>query len=568
MLLTFTNIGKDVFPDAAKAMVNLGVAMANGDADAVDLQATAIQLGKALNDPVKGVTALTKVGVTFTEQQKDQIAAMVKAGDTAGAQRVILAELATEFGKAGEAAGTGYAADMRRFNDAIEGAQQAIAIGFLPVIQEMTKFLTEKLNDPKVLAAIKDLGTKGAGLLAQAFEAAKKIPWDSIANAFQLMGQGAKAAYDLFMGLPDWVKTAVLTGWGLNKLTGGAVGSIVSELSKGLIKGVLGMTAGIVNINAGTVNGGLGGAAGGGKAGLLGGATAIAGGAIGAALLTELFNNQADVIREAKLTTPEMRDAFRTSLVGQVLTVSDPTLLKGLGGIFGPGGSNIVNALLEKLGQSQTQTTTFGAPRANDQGLKGPTTVVPGPGFTEYMHNQSQQTGEQKDELSRIKQLAGDQLGVTTGQAAQQKSTAAQFVAKWDGIRAQLGLMDRHGEDVKRAIAKGLDITVKELEHLRHVTQTDIAHQLDISTQEFIRARRQAHGDDTKLAAKLGITVDELAAIREKARLTAANTNKIAGKNFSPTIKVTSNFNVSARTVVQATRIYRTQAGRNGVAVE
>ena len=70
------------------------------------------------------------------------------------------------------------------------------------------------------------------------------------------MGQGSKAALDLFTGLPPWVQTAVLTGWGLNKLTGGALGTIFTTLSTGLIKGVLGMNAGVVNINAGVVNGG------------------------------------------------------------------------------------------------------------------------------------------------------------------------------------------------------------------------------------------------------------------------------------------------------------------------
>ena len=56
--------------------------------------------------------------------------------------------------------------------------------------------------------------------------------------------------------VPPWVQTAVLTGWGLNKLTGGALG-YRAELGKGLIKGVLGMTAGVVHIKAGTVRAGV-----------------------------------------------------------------------------------------------------------------------------------------------------------------------------------------------------------------------------------------------------------------------------------------------------------------------
>jgi hypothetical protein len=61
------------------------------------LSGQAIQLGKALNDPIAGISALSRVGVTFTEEQKATIESMVKMGDVAGAQKLILAELAREF---------------------------------------------------------------------------------------------------------------------------------------------------------------------------------------------------------------------------------------------------------------------------------------------------------------------------------------------------------------------------------------------------------------------------------------------------------------------------------------
>lgn len=99
MLLTFTNIGKDVFPDATSTMLDMATAMNGGlTPSAEQLKGTSIQLGKALNDPISGISALSKVGVTFTEQQKKQIEAMVQAGDAAGAQKLILAELGREFG--------------------------------------------------------------------------------------------------------------------------------------------------------------------------------------------------------------------------------------------------------------------------------------------------------------------------------------------------------------------------------------------------------------------------------------------------------------------------------------
>ena len=102
LLLTFTNIKKGVFEEAMPAIQDLATKM-GGDGPA-DMKGAAIQVGKALNDPIKGITALTRVGVSFTDQQKEQITQMVKAGDTAGAQKLILGELNKEFGGTAEAA--------------------------------------------------------------------------------------------------------------------------------------------------------------------------------------------------------------------------------------------------------------------------------------------------------------------------------------------------------------------------------------------------------------------------------------------------------------------------------
>ena len=101
LLLTFKNIGKDVFPEVTETMLNMSQAMGQ------DLKSSAIQLGKALNDPTVGLTALSRVGITFTEQQKDQIKAMQESGDIAGAQKIILKELESQFGGTARAAAGG-----------------------------------------------------------------------------------------------------------------------------------------------------------------------------------------------------------------------------------------------------------------------------------------------------------------------------------------------------------------------------------------------------------------------------------------------------------------------------
>jgi hypothetical protein len=99
MLLTFTNIGKEVFPQASKALMDMATAMNSGVTPGADqLSSTAIQLGKALNDPINGITALSRVGVTFTYEQKKMIEQLVRSGQAAQAQKLILAELNREFG--------------------------------------------------------------------------------------------------------------------------------------------------------------------------------------------------------------------------------------------------------------------------------------------------------------------------------------------------------------------------------------------------------------------------------------------------------------------------------------
>jgi hypothetical protein len=63
----------------------------------------AIRLGKALNDPIRGLTALTRVGVSFTDEQREQVKALQQSGDLMSAQKIILAELQQQFGGSGAA---------------------------------------------------------------------------------------------------------------------------------------------------------------------------------------------------------------------------------------------------------------------------------------------------------------------------------------------------------------------------------------------------------------------------------------------------------------------------------
>lgn len=146
MLLTFTNIGKGVFPQATQAVADLATKMANGAVpSAMQMQQASIQLGKALGDPTKGYTALQRVGVTFTAQQVEQIKQMQKAGNIAGAQKVILAEMNKEFGGSAQAAGraNGGIAILRA---EMENTTQTIGQALIPVVNQLTGALAPLLQ--------------------------------------------------------------------------------------------------------------------------------------------------------------------------------------------------------------------------------------------------------------------------------------------------------------------------------------------------------------------------------------------------------------------------------------
>lgn len=154
LLLTFTNIGADVFPQATETMLNMAQAMGG------DVKSAAIQLGKAINDPTKGMTALTRVGVTFTEQQKEQIKALQESGDLMGAQKIILAELETEFGGAARAAGNTFAGKLDILQNKFGDIMETIGGALIPVLTEVATVLADVLGSPEVQAAI-EIITKG-----------------------------------------------------------------------------------------------------------------------------------------------------------------------------------------------------------------------------------------------------------------------------------------------------------------------------------------------------------------------------------------------------------------------
>lgn len=101
VLLTFGNITGDQFAATEQMAIDMSAALGQ------DLASSAIMLGKAFNDPIEGLSALSRVGVSFSEDQKAAIKKMADAGDLMGAQGIMMEVMERQFGGTAKAiAGT------------------------------------------------------------------------------------------------------------------------------------------------------------------------------------------------------------------------------------------------------------------------------------------------------------------------------------------------------------------------------------------------------------------------------------------------------------------------------
>lgn len=139
-LLTFESVGRTAS--------ETGSTFDRATAAALDMQAAniggaeaAIQLGKALEDPTRGVTALRKSGVTFTEAQRELIETLVDTGRTLEAQDMILDVVERQVG--GTAAAT--ATSSAKMRVAFEQVKETIGKALLPQVEKLTNFIVSDL---------------------------------------------------------------------------------------------------------------------------------------------------------------------------------------------------------------------------------------------------------------------------------------------------------------------------------------------------------------------------------------------------------------------------------------
>jgi len=217
-LLTFKNLAKSAktvggaFDRANKAALDMAAA-GFGSAEG-----NAVQLGKALENPIKGIAALAKSGVTFTEQEKEKIKTLVESNKMLEAQDMVLKAIEAQVGGTAKAT----ADDTKRMQEGFAQFQQSLGLGLLPILEAVTPVLLGMANwakeNPgtfKVLAAA--IGAIAISILA--INAAMALnPISAIAIGVVALIAGVVLAYkrfETFRNIVDTIFAGIKIGFGL-----------------------------------------------------------------------------------------------------------------------------------------------------------------------------------------------------------------------------------------------------------------------------------------------------------------------------------------------------------------
>ena len=155
-LLTFTNIAGDSFSRTQQAVLDLA-----SKVKGVGLESGAIMLGKALNDPIANLGALSRSGIQFSEDQKEVVKSLAESGRLAEAQSIILDELDKQDGGAAEAAASAGLGPFKQLNnilgDMLEPFGKIVAEALIPFTEKI-KVLANRIDNlsprwKKVIAA-------------------------------------------------------------------------------------------------------------------------------------------------------------------------------------------------------------------------------------------------------------------------------------------------------------------------------------------------------------------------------------------------------------------------------
>jgi hypothetical protein len=206
VLATFTNIEDLQFAGATEAILDMSQALG------MDLDSAAMQVGKALNDPIKGIAALSRSGVQFTADQEAMIKAMVETGNVAGAQELMLAELNTQFGGSASAAVNTYAGQQVILQEKMAGIQQTLGEALMPIMMQFGTFMADTLV-PILANVVNGIvgfinGMNESGTASSVFDTLRNAI-AAVPGVLAMMGAGLQAVATFFQPLGDAVMRLV-----------------------------------------------------------------------------------------------------------------------------------------------------------------------------------------------------------------------------------------------------------------------------------------------------------------------------------------------------------------------
>lgn len=231
LLLTFKKVRNEVgksnkiFDRATKAAVDLSVAGFGS------IDSSAKMLGKALNDPIRGMTALSRAGVTFTQEQKDLVKELVESNRELEAQKLILREVESQVGGSARAYGTTFSGQIGKLKVAFDELTGALAKGMLPIVSKVARVLTEKFADPAFMRRVEEFGRVLTTKVVAAFEGISdwfQTHWDSIKSALRTAKELALLARDAVQSIAGALRdVASVTPGGSNTMVGAIMGGML-----------------------------------------------------------------------------------------------------------------------------------------------------------------------------------------------------------------------------------------------------------------------------------------------------------------------------------------------------
>jgi hypothetical protein len=160
-LMTFKELAKsaDIAGGAFDRATMAAIDMASAGFGSAETNA--VQLGKALNDPIKGINSLTRSGITFTTQEKAKIATLVQSNQMLKAQDIILKAIETQVGGTAKAAATSsgkiaqswaqikdaFAEPLSMGIDSLPGVLESVFPEIIAKAEELGKLIGNTISD-------------------------------------------------------------------------------------------------------------------------------------------------------------------------------------------------------------------------------------------------------------------------------------------------------------------------------------------------------------------------------------------------------------------------------------